>query len=730
MKGAVCFRGTLTVEFDVPPYPVTISVSMPREDMVMPYNVRKPWMVLQGCLSQVVPDLIQGFSNEKFRNLCDAIPDADFHYFCGIALQEATAFLAFKKSGESIAKWYTLKDEEKLLWKPPDLQDWLKQNQSFHKKLLSYGLESFLHGVRKSNAKECFETLDPESQTAWQKHVTRKAEGANEDIEDSLLAPYPPPKCIQKNTMLSMAELLHGLVAIAKNEFGGCWPEHLAIIDCGSEQRNLRLLLHPRARFLVGLVYTEEHWAVLFMGRECRHAVLFDGLQCPVIQDSAAAFIEGCCKEWWPESGKPQLVLGVAEPQTDNWSCGLRVMISTSLAMNHFSIHSRLLCKLPAGCFDDSDMDDFIASFHGRKEEDSQQQVSGVVKTERGDLPEPLAETARNDASDVPSDLAPPDVPRDLAPPGTPPCVNRPEASRKRERSSTPQAQAGRKKVRAPSKLEQQKAGSKIAGQHGIDHNVAFQKQHVAANDLMPKGHWVNFCISVSQGHRKSLTCKTCLTLYDSIVSPETAVPDEPDVVPEAASLVATEPSDVLIRKTPPRPGRGRPAKDATPFDLRAWLKQHRSEIYIPWPENGAKFPYYCRACKKTIRFFRNHIEFVQRHEDIKTHRRMIGNLLPEGHDLDTPLVPAEVLCLGIPISDSSFPFLVSLGCSFRSMKKTLLTWFLWRQVEMAPLFSEVLRVSMPIASLHLAVLVWRLLAREYGLQRLQGCASRWIFVC
>ena len=213
------------------------------------------------------------------------------------------------------------------------------------------------------------------------------------------------------------------------------------------------------------------------------------------------------------------------------------------------------------------------------------------------------------------------------------------------------------------------KEGDTIAKEHDLT-NAFFQSEHYQNGCPPPQGHWHAFLQALSDTSR-SLVCNVCSRLRQQCL--EGATEEACASATSAASAVAenktAQEAAVVPYKPPARPmPKGRPRKDeaaGSRFDLRAYLKEHRRDVYSETAKSwGPEVQYYCRSCKRDIKFCRTtDLEKLLKHERAHKHRlglvalglgEAVAAATSEAQSAQSQLVEAERpgRCHGVSVTD------------------------------------------------------------------------------
>ena len=103
---------------------------------------------------------------------------------------------------------------------------------------------------------------------------------------------------------------------------------------CGNRQLGdlSTLAFQLAAPLICGLVYSENHWAVLAASRRSGSAMVYDSLPNQTCYDHACAFLTHL-QEQSLMPANVQLLRATVPRQTNNWSCGHRSVLAMDAAM-------------------------------------------------------------------------------------------------------------------------------------------------------------------------------------------------------------------------------------------------------------------------------------------------------------------------------------------------------------------------------------------------------------
>ena len=157
-------------------------------------------------------------------------------------------------------------------------------------------------------------------------HQVAKQSLIAEDVQAQLLGNYPFSEVVLGR--LTCAQLLHGCVRIAAAAYGERWVAHIALILASVEERSNWLSLFPaNVPLRAAIIQDETHWALLMVHKaekSGRHrAVLYDSLQKDSVVDASTALLMH-----WFGNALPPIYVATVDAQSDDWTCGLRVLAS------------------------------------------------------------------------------------------------------------------------------------------------------------------------------------------------------------------------------------------------------------------------------------------------------------------------------------------------------------------------------------------------------------------
>lgn len=150
----------------------------------------------------------------------------------------------------------------------------------------------------------------------------------HDGIHRMLLESYLPVP-VQPNQQCHIGHLLHGLVALVqKYKPEGRWSEDIMILDLAdARKRKLFARIQRRCSVIFGILCSNAHWGLVVGYDDIDRVVLYDGQANEIIYQRA-------CK-WAADFFPPRFKLIVANVprQTDDWSCGHRVLLAADLVM-------------------------------------------------------------------------------------------------------------------------------------------------------------------------------------------------------------------------------------------------------------------------------------------------------------------------------------------------------------------------------------------------------------
>ena len=150
------------------------------------------------------------------------------------------------------------------------------------------------------------------------------------DVQRELLGPWQAAKP-EAGRKLHYGAVLHALVQHSRAVFGEEWPELLIITCISACERQDLLALQQGAKYVVGVLCTETHWACCFAQKGCPQVLLADSLEEPGILEAARAFLLHLADRW-PEQYHIEAMPVLR--QSDDWSCGHRVVLTSAAVMN------------------------------------------------------------------------------------------------------------------------------------------------------------------------------------------------------------------------------------------------------------------------------------------------------------------------------------------------------------------------------------------------------------
>ena len=516
---------------------------------------------------------------------------------------------------------------------------------------------------------------------------------SSEDIEDSLLQPWAPAAFSAGK--MDMGQVLHGCCAILRLRMGKDWCKKVALVNALCEERLQRLLFHPTAGLVLGILFTDHHWALLAYVKGSHKALVYDGLKDQRILDAGVAFM------FHVEAGTATDTSFANVPQQcDEWSCGHRVILHLNFLLKHMAEGNRLPEEVPPGQVSCAKIQVLISSY---KTVCVYQRSADAPGTEDAAETEdmPVTEDSLQTEDDADSDsscfalrpakclkVSASKSPDRMDLPTTPVASKKSVLKNRLDVQWTPDSvdpmqqpmPSKRRRVsdsktdKEPSTPPRQKRDmtctkSSIVAQlrdAGIDHNVVFQSAHERGNRFMEKGHWNTFTKAVCTGD--ALACPVCADLrlkFEEAGKSETLAVCQP-----AKPKCSAVPRSTL----PSSRSRGRPSKEEDQkFDLVSYIREHRANVYTPIENNEAKpgYPWWCVPCQKTVNLQRRgSASYLDLHEGRRCHLRACAKLGISVNGIrDT-----SSTCNGVKLTDS-IPWLGRIQESFADWYAAGMPW-------------------------------------------------------
>ena len=291
---------------------------------------------------------------------------------------------------------------------------------------------------------------------------------------------------------------MFGLLHIAKQHFGDNWHNEVGFLTDTALKDWQPFALPKCLRVIIG-VDSPGHWALLAIhfGFD---GLLYDGMENSVVKKRAACAMD--ILRTTLELEMKEVVSAGVSPQSDDWSCGMRVLACADAILRAnqpmLEVKSMDLHGL-ATVLEASARASGLVILGGGQVDASQTDGNGAPALSAGYPPLPSAKANQAPAgqtSGACSSVHPPigSAPANAAPLG------------------------GQLVAHEPSKENNRKtiaAGRQAAARAGIDYNKTWQRAHAAGNINMPEGHWDAFCIAVAKGGvnpcRDSAVLSTCL---------------------------------------------------------------------------------------------------------------------------------------------------------------------------------------------------------------------------
>ncbi len=175
-------------------------------------------------------------------------------------------------------------------------------------------------------------------------------------IEKMLIGVYHKER-IQLHKPCHMGHLIFGLLEIFNRTFkNGLWNQHVCLVDIESTHAKT-LVAMQQVDLIMGIVCSDHHWAFCLTSYQMCETLLFDGKKNPVIQEKAEAWHDNLPK---PESGDIDFMVAMVPPQSDDWSCGHRVLLGAWYALNCVANQGAWSNHLPSTFASENNLDSLI----------------------------------------------------------------------------------------------------------------------------------------------------------------------------------------------------------------------------------------------------------------------------------------------------------------------------------------------------------------------------------
>ena len=165
--------------------------------------------------------------------------------------------------------------------------------------------------------------------------------------------------------LLAYPQVMRLCCRTARLHFEHAWPQHVAVLLAGAEERGRALVWQWEASHLMGIVYSADHWALAAIARSPPKAVFYDGLpgktakqraetaQC---MERAVALVAHLVEVGWLQT-QPTLVRADVPVQGDGWSCGHRVGLLVDFVLGEVSAAKSLPEEVPSEILSQSSID-------------------------------------------------------------------------------------------------------------------------------------------------------------------------------------------------------------------------------------------------------------------------------------------------------------------------------------------------------------------------------------
>ena len=404
---------------------------------------------------------------------------------------------------------------------------------------------------------------------------------ACKDIEAALVRPYVQLN-LQYGEKSHWGSLLHYLVWLAGDHFGETWPRKVIIANSSTLDLVDVMKLQSTALGMGVVLCTDTHWSLLCVRMGSAAAYLYDGLGCRKTWDLAEAVM-------WHVRQRQQTVATVVRGdfprQDDSWSCGHRVVLAFQHFLSSFE-DSVWPPRMPPADFsleaiqefcEDEGLDELALD---KEEPLSKKPRLGHSNTAGPSKPLVPADE-RSDAAEASKSLVP-------AQDATADGISRPQKRRKLSQKQLD--------------LQDCQKGRDLMAAKKMSYEKHFQSAHHAEKQPMLKGHWKDFLLALVRDKR--LACKTCCTLRDMVL-----LPDSPQ-----------ERQQLAVPEQPSYSGKGRPPKGVSGKLLQSYLAEKSPGVYTHVRGNW----YFCEWCQVEVNFHRpglSGLAYVQGHEKCKKHK-------------------------------------------------------------------------------------------------------------
>lgn len=487
--------------------------------------------------------------------------------------------------------------------------------------------------------------------------------GLMETIEIYLLQPYPPI-AIEPSNQCHIGHLLHGLVALCRKHAPAPWVNHVCVIDTTNKSLELSKV-QKKATLHLGIVASKSHWSLAAIDLAGGKSCVYDGQSNPVILERAKKWVDSYTNNISFESAQ-------VPKQMDDVSCGHRVLLAADHVLRSMLLeHHGLPVRLPEDFASASMMESLktlviVPEVSKVKHDPSLRERSPRRATPNSHArikEEPQSKRARISQS---SEVQPnaegsvPTTPRHVP--------NNDQFDAESPKGKVPKIAKAKTRAKKKARVDPERVET-IRNQldaQGLQHNDIFQKRHAMMKIPPVKGHWKDFLTSLALDAAPS--CEACRELADEYFHQKENVPGQlvaqQDADPTAVPVPVMDAEDL---KGHPGRKRGRPRKGTSAKDfLVQWIPLNRNGIYAEQEDSAKDFKYYCNACQKEVKFFRDALTYVHLHErECTAHRRGLECL---GLSLRGEETSQRAPCSGMPVLDDKSP----LGL----LTKSLSTWF------------------------------------------------------
>ena len=478
---------------------------------------------------------------------------------------------------------------------------------------------------------------------------------------------------------MDYAQVLRGLLALAREWYGQEWPERVAIVNASEEESRRVLLLQQQPELILALVLSATHWALLAVDTRSQEAVIYDGLGDATCLDAAHALLHHLHASG--RVARPvRLQQAFCPAQPDSWSCGHRAVLYADAVLDfrsHLRAASRGPC-LPTVLTEEMVNSKLVMALvdrsakcrQAKKERDEAAALNCTVDSHLHhdhDVQDsaPCTPPARKRAASC-LDMSPGSSP--ATPPKKSPAVKK--VPRRAQAAKAPKASDQAKPTVQSKKLDEaasecRRKALEDLEQKGASHKI-FQKRHYAESIQPPKGHW-QVCVDAFLDPTQDLACSVCSQLLHEARGAAAERASSMSSMPE---MMEEKPVVPPVHEQKPRKA-GRPRKDEDPasrFSLAQYIKEHRAAVYLQTAKSFQRCAtYHCRACGCDVQFQSlTNKGKLDRHETYQRHqaglKKLMGVDVPAAspRDGETETVAqgtrSTARCTGVSSSNPSLP--------------------------------------------------------------------------